>query len=79
MVSNSENMTQLGLYFLRKSINRSEVSRKTGFSKARLNELTNNEKTKLRASELYLIALAIDVNPSELLEFVCKDLKLKQE
>jgi hypothetical protein len=31
---------------------------------------------KLRADELYLIALAIDVNPHELLDYVCGELKL---
>lgn len=70
-------MTELGLYLSRKSINRSEVSRRTGISKTRLSELSNNQNTKLRVDELYLIALAIDVNPHELLDFVCKDLKLK--
>jgi DNA-binding Xre family transcriptional regulator len=72
-------MTELGLFLSRKSINRSEVARKSGISKTRLSELSNNENTKLRVDELYLIALAIDVKPCELLEFVCKDLRLKKE
>lgn len=72
-------MTELGIFLSRKSINRSEVSRRTGISKTRLSELSNNEGTKLRVDELYLIALAIDVKPCELIEFVCKDLKLKGE
>ncbi|WP_108807553.1 helix-turn-helix domain-containing protein [Aquimarina spinulae] len=71
-------MTDLGLYLSRKSVNRSDVSRKTGISKTRLSELANNNKTKLRADELYLIALAIDVNPCEVFNEVCKDLKLKE-
>ena len=37
-------MTALGLYFSRKSINRSEVARKTGINKTRLSELSNQEK-----------------------------------
>jgi len=72
-------MTDLGLYLSRKSVNRSDVSRKTGISKTRLSELANNTKTKLRADELYLIALAIDVDPCEILKEVCKDLALKEE
>jgi len=71
-------MTALGIYLAKKSINRSEVSRKTGLSKTRLSELSNNPKTLLRADELYLIALAIDVDPCELLKVVCKDLKLTE-
>ena len=70
-------MTDLGLYLSRKSVNRSDVSRKTGISKTRLSELANNRKTKLRADELYLIALAIDVNPCEVFNEVCKNLKLE--
>lgn len=70
-------MTDLGLYLSRKSVNRSDVSRKTGISKTRLSELSNNKRTKLRASELYLIALAIDVEPCEIFKEVCKELKLK--
>lgn len=69
-------MTELGLYLSRKSVNRSDVARKTGISKTRLSELSNNSSTKLRVDELYLIALAIDVEPSEVLNEVCKDLKL---
>lgn len=69
-------MTELGLYFAKKSINRSDVSRKTGISKTRLSELSNNETTQLKVKELYLIALAIDEDPGELLKEVCKELKL---
>lgn len=70
-------MTKLGLYLAQKSVNKSEVARKTGLSKARMNELTLNERSHLRAEELYLIALAIDVNPCEMLEAVCGGLKKK--
>ena len=70
-------MTELGLYLSRKSINRSDVARKTGISKTRLSELSNNTNTKLRVDELYLIALAIDVDPCEVLKEICKELKLK--
>ena len=69
-------MTELGLYLSRKSVNRSDVARKTGLSKTRLSELSNNKKTKLKVDELYLIALALDVDPSEVMKEICKDLKL---
>ena len=74
-----KSMTELGLYFAKKSVNRSDVSRKTGISKTRLSELSNNTNTQLRVKELYLIALAIDVDPSELLNEVCKGFKLPKE
>lgn len=71
-------MTKLGNYLAHKSVNKSEVARKTGLSRARMNELTLHERSHLRAEELYLIALAIDVNPSELLEALYGELKVKK-
>ncbi len=71
-------MTNLGLYLMRKSINKAEVSRRTGISKSRLSQLSSNKSTKLRADELYLIALAIDIAPGEMFEEIFKDLKLEQ-
>jgi len=69
-------MTKLGLYLAKKSINKAEVSRKTGISKSRMSQLSSSESTKLRADELYLIALAIDVDPCEIFKEVCGELKL---
>lgn len=70
-------MTKLGEYLSLKSVNKSEVARKTGLSRARMNELTLSERSHLRAEELYLIALAIGVNPCELIEALYGGLKLK--
>lgn len=72
-------MTKLGLYLAQKSVNKSEVARKTGLSKARISELSLNPSTRLQAEELYKIALAIDVNPCQLLEALCGDLNVKKE
>lgn len=72
-------MTKLGEYLAQKSVNKSEVARKTGLSRARLNELTLHERSHLRAEELYLIALAIDVVPCELLEALYGDVKIKNK
>ncbi|MCM5661820.1 helix-turn-helix domain-containing protein [Galbibacter mesophilus] len=72
-------MTPLGIYLIKKSVNRAMVSKRTGISQARLSQLSLNESTKLRADELYLIALAIDVDPGDLLKEVCKDLKLSKK
>jgi len=69
-------MTKLGIYLAQKSVNKSEVARKTGLSRARINELTLSERSHLRAEELYLIALAIDVSPCDLLEYICRDVTL---
>jgi DNA-binding Xre family transcriptional regulator len=71
-------MTKLGLYLAKRSVNKAEVARKTGISTSRLSELSLNETAKLRADELYLIALAIDVDPAEVLKSVCGHLKLEK-
>ncbi len=72
-------MTALGLYLTKKSVNRAMVSRRTGISQARLSQLSSNKSTRLRVDELYLIALAIDVDPCELVREVCKGLRLPKE
>lgn len=70
-------MTDLGLFLAKKSVNKAEISRRTGISKSRLSELSMNPTAKLRADELYLIALAIDVDPGEILNHLFKGTKLK--
>ena len=70
-------MTGLGEYLTKKSVNRAMVSRKTGISESRLSQLASNESTHLKAKELYLIALAIDVDPCEVLKEVYGDLMLE--
>jgi DNA-binding Xre family transcriptional regulator len=44
------------------------VSRKTGISQSRMSQLSTNETTKLRADELYVIALALELDPCEVLK-----------
>ena len=70
-------MTKFGEYLDKRSINKSSVYRKTGINKNRLSELSNNPTTRIKADELYLIALAINANPCELLEYVSGHLTLK--
>ena len=72
-------MTDLGLYLAKKSINKAEVSRRTGISKSRLSQLSSNTSTQLRADELYLIALSIDIHPGEMFMELFKDLKLSKD
>jgi DNA-binding Xre family transcriptional regulator len=72
-------MTRLGEFLAKKSINRASVSRRIGISPARLSELSNKESARLTAEELYLTALAIGVDPGELLEYVCEGLELKPD
>ncbi len=69
-------MTDLGLFLSKRSVNKAEISRRTGISKSRLTQLSNNNTTKLTAEELYKIALSIEVLPCDLLMEVCKGISL---
>lgn len=71
-------MTELGLYLAKKSVNKAEIARRTGISKARITQLSNNPSTKLTAIELYKIALSISVNPGDLLMEICAAVKLSE-
>lgn len=53
------------------------VSRRTGISQAGLSQLSSNERTKLRADELYAISLVIDVDPCEVLKELFGDMVLE--
>lgn len=72
-------MTKLGEILSTKSIKKSDVSKKTGISTSRLSQLSRNDATNLKADELFLIALAINVSPIEILLKVCSHLNLKNE
>lgn len=69
-------MTLLGEYLIKKSANKAEISRKTGIRKNRLSELSVKETAKVRGEEIYLIAMALDVDPCEILHKVYGHLKL---
>jgi len=69
-------MTKLGEFLARRSISKASVAKKSGIPKQRMNDLTLKDTAKLRADELYLIALSIDIDPCELLTALCGDLQL---
>lgn len=71
-------MTALGFYLAKRTVNKAEVSRRTGISKSRLTQLSVNDSAKLRADELYLIALAINVDPGEMFKELFAELGLKE-
>ncbi|SNS74255.1 Cro/C1-type HTH DNA-binding domain-containing protein [Belliella buryatensis] len=71
--------TKLGEFFKKHSINKSEVARKIGVNKQRLTQLSTNENSQLKASELYLIALATGTNPCELLEYLFDGTELPEK
>ncbi|WP_203296566.1 helix-turn-helix domain-containing protein [Luteirhabdus pelagi] len=70
-------MTELGKFLNKKSVNKAEISRRTDISTSRLSDLCLKEYARLTAEELYLIALAIDADPSEVFDEIFKNVKLK--
>lgn len=69
-------MTKLGLYLTKRSVNKSDLARKIGVTKQRIDKLSNNDKSKLLLSEAYLIALALQVDVTDFVKEMCGDLKL---
>ncbi|MCH7411478.1 helix-turn-helix domain-containing protein [Belliella sp. DSM 111904] len=71
--------TRLGIYLDQRAINQAEVSRKTGIDTNKISGFCTKDLQLLRISacELYLISLAIKVNPCDLLNHICGDLKIK--
>jgi len=72
-------MTELGEFLKKKSVNKAEVSRRTGINPSRLSELSRNSKARLTAEEVVLIAKAMDIEPIVLLMEVCKNVELVLE
>ena len=72
-------MTTLGLYLAKKFINKAELCRQTGITTNRMHALTLSENSLLRAEELYLISLAMEVEPGELMKELFKGKKLPKK
>ncbi|WP_421946599.1 helix-turn-helix domain-containing protein [Phaeodactylibacter xiamenensis] len=72
-------ITEIGKLLDRTSVNKTQISRRTGISSSRLSELSLKKSTRLTAEELYLIALAIDIDPGEMFKEIFKDLKLEND
>jgi DNA-binding Xre family transcriptional regulator len=70
-------LTLLGNLFIKKSINKASISRRTGISKQRLTRLSREKRIRILASEVYLIALTTGMEPGKLLDMVCNHLKEK--
>jgi transcriptional regulator with XRE-family HTH domain len=70
-------MTKLGEFLKSNGIKNAEIAKKTGISTSRLSQLSRNNSTNLKADELFLIALAINVSPLEVILKVCNHLNLK--
>lgn len=66
----------LGAYLKSFAITNIEISQMTGILPTRLSKVSNSKNTNLKASEFYLIALALDVDMNEMANHVYSDYKL---
>jgi DNA-binding Xre family transcriptional regulator len=62
---------KLGEFLNQKAIIKAEIARRTGITKQRMTDITTNTDVTLRADEVLLIARAIQVDPRDVLEYVC--------
>lgn len=74
-----ETLTRLGLYLSKKPLSQAKLSRRTGISKDRISKLHIDIKSRPTVEEIYLIALALQVPYSDIVDFLCQDLKLRPE
>lgn len=72
-------LTKLGRIFANKSVNQASISRRTGISKQKLTTLATQSTDRILAIEIYLIALAIDEEPGDLLDLLCNHLQIKED
>lgn len=74
-----ETLTKLGHYLSKKPLSQAKLARRTGISKDRMSKLHVDVKSKPTIEEIYLIALALEVSYTEIVEFLCSGLKLRPE
>lgn len=72
-------LTQLGLYLSKKPLSQAKLARMTGIPKDRISKLHIDLTARPTLDEIYLIALALNVEIKEIADFVCKNLKLRPE
>lgn len=68
-------LTPLGSLFVKRSVNKASIARRTGITKQRLTRLSRETNIRILASEVYLIAITVGIDPGKLLDLLCKHLK----
>jgi DNA-binding Xre family transcriptional regulator len=71
--------TKLGDIFADKSVNQASIARRTGIRHQKLNILATQSTERILADEIYLIALAIGMDPGDLLDLMCPTAEVKKD
>jgi transcriptional regulator with XRE-family HTH domain len=74
-----ETITKLGLYLARKPLSQAKLARMTGISKDRMSKLHVDISSRPTTEEIFLIALALGVPYTEIVDELCKGLQLTPE
>ncbi|SDK58909.1 putative transcriptional regulator [Pedobacter sp. ok626] len=69
-------MTRFGEFLARRHINKSSLSKRTGLTTQRLNDLSLKSNARPMAFEVYLVAKAIEADLNEIHLFLFGDLEL---
>jgi hypothetical protein len=72
-------MSELGVFLSKKSIKKANLWFKPFLFDSKLNEWNKNKSYKLETEKLFISALAIDIEPNEILKIIYGHLKLKKE
>lgn len=72
-------MTKFGEFLAKRSVSKSALSKATGITVQRLNDLTLKSNSRLMGHELHLVSLALKVEISEITKFVYGHLTLPGE
>ncbi|SHG07221.1 helix-turn-helix domain-containing protein [Pedobacter caeni] len=71
-------MTEFGEYLARRSVSKAQLARRTGLTVSRINDLTLKDNARPMGFEIYLVALAIEADPWDMLKSLYGHLKLKE-
>jgi len=71
-------MTRFGEFLARRHINKSSLSKRTGLTTQRINDLCNKANSRPMAFEVYLVAKAIEADLNEINLFLFGDLELRE-
>jgi len=71
-------MTRFGEYLAKRSVSKAALSKRTGITVQRLNDLTLKDNARPMGFELYLVSKAIEADLDDMHTFLYGHLKLKE-
>lgn len=69
-------LTPLGLFLSRKPLSQAKLARMTRISKDRISKLHIDPKARVTIEEGYLIALALEIDITDIVKHICEGIEL---